>query len=104
MVLREKGGFDQRDLAQQIDQAISSNLPSHIRDAIDAVRHVGNFAAHPQKNSAGMIVDVKPGEAEWLLDTIESLLDFYIVEPERLNAKRSALNEKLATIGKPPLK
>jgi hypothetical protein len=39
---------------------------------------------------------VEPGEAEWTLDVLEILFDFYFVQPARLKAKRDALNKKLA--------
>ena len=94
------------DLVQQIQQVIDSkSLPGHLADAIDAVRNIGNFAAHPIKSkSTGEIVEVEPGEAEWLLDTLEGLFDFYFVQPAVLKAKRKALNEKLADVGKRPVK
>ena len=106
LILREKGGFQQKDLSQQIEAAIASGrLPSHLADAIDGVRNIGNFAAHPLKSQiSGEIVDVEPGEAEWLLDTLEGMLDFYIVQPAILKTKRDALNAKLQEIGKPPMK
>jgi len=47
---------------------------------------------------------VEPGEAEWNLDVLESLFDFYYVQPARLQAKRAALDKKLAEAGKPPMK
>jgi hypothetical protein len=47
---------------------------------------------------------VELGEAEWNLDVLESLFDFYFVQPARAKAKRDALNKKLADAGKPPLK
>ena len=52
----------------------------------------------------GEIMDVEPGEAEWLLDTLEGLFDFYFVQPATLKTKREALNAKLADANKPPLK
>jgi hypothetical protein len=80
-------------------------LPSHIADAVDSVRHIGNFAAHPIKSQqTGEVIDVEPGEAEWNLETVEALFDFYYVQPIRMAARRAALNEKLAEAGKPPLK
>lgn len=103
-VLLNKGGVTERDLAKQIDQVLPS-LPSSLAANVDAVRQVGNFAAHPLKaRSSGEIVDVEEGEAEWLLDVLEELFDFYYVAPARASAKRTALNAKLATLGKPPLK
>lgn len=105
-ILKEKGGFKQKDLADQIEAALTTgHLPSHISDSLDAVRNIGNFAAHTQKSKAsGEILDIEPGEAEWNLETIEALFDFYFVQPDTLKRKRDSLNEKLKAAGKPPLK
>jgi hypothetical protein len=105
-ILREKAGVKKGDLANEIQQTIDSkSLPSHLSESIDAVRNIGNFAAHPIKSTAtGEIVDVEVGEAEWLLDVIEALFDFYFVQPSILKVKREALNKKLSEIGKPPMK
>jgi len=105
-ILREHAKTKSRDLADQIDEVLAGNmLPSHLAGAIDAVRHIGNFGAHPIKSkSSGEIVDVEPGEAEWLLETLEGLFDFYFVQPAELQKKRDALNAKLAAAGKPQLK
>ena len=103
-VLTTKGGAGGRTLSDQIDEVLP-NLPAAIAENIDAIRTVGNFAAHPIKStSTGEIVEVEEGEAEWLLDVLEELFDFYYVQPARAAAKRAALNKKLADAGKPPLK
>lgn len=105
-ILREKAGVKKSDLANEIQQVINSKtLPSHLSESIDAVRNIGNFASHPLKStSTGEIVEVEVGEAEWLLDVLEALFDFYFVQPAILKAKRDALNKKLSDIGKPPMK
>ncbi len=105
-LLRDHAGVKHSNLDNEIQQVIDSGkLPSHLADAIDAVRVGGNFAAHPIKStSTGEIIEVEPGEAEWLLDTLEGLFDFYFVQPAVLKRKRDALNEKLKDAGKPPLK
>ncbi len=103
-VLTHKGGAKSKDLADQIDEVLSK-LPSEIADNVDAIRHVGNFAAHPMKSKASReIVEVEEGEAEWLLDVLEELFDFYYVGPAQASARRDALNKKLSSLGKPPLK
>jgi len=103
-VLLTKGGVTEKDLAKQIDQVLPS-LPSSLAANVDAIRQVGNFAAHPLKaKNSGEIIDVEEGEAEWLLDVLEELFDFYYVAPVQAAAKRAALNAKLAALGKPPLK
>ncbi len=103
-VLREAAKTKERDLAKQIDEVLPS-LPSYLTQMIDTVRVMGNFAAHPMKSTnTGEIIDVEPGEAEWLLDTLESAFDFYFVQPAEAKRKRDAINAKLADAGKPPLK
>jgi hypothetical protein len=38
------------------------------------------------------------------LDVVEGLFDFYFVGPAKAQAKRDALNDKLAEANKPPLR
>ncbi|MBE2244693.1 MAG: DUF4145 domain-containing protein [Burkholderiaceae bacterium] len=105
-VLREKSGVKPADLAKEIDQVLNSGqLPSHLAEAIDAVRNIGNFAAHPIKSThSGEVLPVEPGEAEWTLDVLDGLFDFYFVQPALLQQRRAALNAKLAAANKPPVK
>lgn len=105
-ILRNKAGVKKGDLSNEIQQIIDSkSLPSHLSESIDAIRNIGNFAAHPLKSTAsGEIIDVETGEAEWLLDVLEALFDFYFVQPAILKSKREALNKKLADLGKPSMK
>jgi len=103
-LLREAANVKPGDLYDEIQQVLDSKaLPSSIADAIDAVRAIGNFAAHPVKSQhTGEVLPVEPGEAEWNLDVLESLFDFYFVQPARIRAKKDALNKKLAEAGKKP--
>lgn len=103
-VLVEAGHVKAKDLSDQIDEVLPQ-LPTHLKDSVDAIRAVGNFGAHPIKSkSSGQIVDVEPGEADWNLDVLEGLFDFYYVQPARTQQKRAALEQKLKEAGKPPLK
>ena len=104
-ILRDKAGTKSKDLYDQIEEVINSGkIPSHIVDDLHAVRNIGNFAAHTMKSTTtGAIVDVEPGEAEWNLDVLDLLFDFYFVQPA-ISAKRKAdLNKKLKDAGKPEL-
>lgn len=105
-VLREELGIRKKDLSLEIDDFIeSSGAPSYLTGAVDAIRTVGNFAAHPLKSkSTGEIVEVEEGEAEWLLEVLESLFDFVFVQPARLKQRKEGLNQKLRDLGKPELK
>jgi hypothetical protein len=105
-ILREAAKVKPGDLFAEIQQVLDSGkTPSHISEGLDAVRAIGNFAAHPIKSqNTGEILPVEPGEAEWNLDVIESLFDFYFVQPGILKAKRAALDKKLGEAGKKPLR
>jgi hypothetical protein len=105
-LLREEAKVKQRNLAEEIQQILDeAKLPSHLLDSLDAIRNIGNFAAHPIKSKAsGEIIDVEPGEAEWNLDVLESLFDFFFVQPALIQKKRDALNVKLKEAGKPEMK
>lgn len=104
-ILRDQAKTKAKDLADQIDEVINSGrVPGHIQGELDVVRVTGNFAAHPMKSTAtGAIIDVEPGEADWNLDVLESLFDFYFVQPELTAKRKAALNVKLKEAGKPEI-
>lgn len=105
-VIRDKAGIKGKDLNAEIQEIIDSGaVPSFITEGLDAVRNIGNFAAHPIKSiSTGEIVEVEPGEAEWNLDVLESMFDFYFVQPSLTAKRRAALDVKLKDAKKPPLR
>jgi hypothetical protein len=104
-VLRDKAGTKNKDLYDQIEEVINSGkVPSHVVEELHAVRNIGNFAAHTIKSTTtGAIVDVEPGEAEWNLDVLDSLFDFYFVQPAVSARRKAELNKKLKEAGKPEL-
>jgi hypothetical protein len=105
-ILREKAGVKERSLDKEIEKVLDAQeLPTDLAEDLDALRNLGNLAAHPIKSEeSGAIVPVEPGEAEWLLDLVEELLDYYFVRPAIREEKREKLNKKLAEAGKPPLR
>jgi hypothetical protein len=105
-ILREMANVKKNDLSKEIDEILArKTLPSHLAESIDAIRVVGNFAAHPTKSTTtGEIISVEPGEADLLLDVIEGLFDYYFVSPAKMAQKKAAINKRLADAGKPPMK
>ncbi len=104
-ILREHAHTKSKDLYDQIEEVIKQgHIPAALADQLNAVRVIGNFAAHPFKSqSTGMILPVEPHEAEWNLDVVEAAFDHYFVMPERANTRKVALNKKLVEAGKPQL-
>lgn len=105
-ILREVVKVKKGNLADEIQQVLDNKtFPSYISEPLDAVRNIGNFAAHPTKSlSTGEILQVEPGEAELNLDVIEALFDSLFVLPAKMKQKTAALNTKLVSAGKPPIK
>ncbi|HEY2354499.1 MAG TPA: DUF4145 domain-containing protein [Gaiellaceae bacterium] len=105
-VIREKAGIKKGSLDEEITMLIGAGvLPGWLASNVDAIRAVGNFAAHPIKSTnTGEVVEVEPGEAEFLLDVLDDLFDFYFVQPEKAKQHLAGINAKLADAGKPALK
>ncbi len=82
-ILRESAGVGPGNLSAEIQEVINQGqLPSHIGQQLDAVREIGNLAAHPTKDeNTGAVLEVEPGEAEWNLDVLDALFDHYFVKP-----------------------
>ncbi len=97
-LLREKADIQPGELSSEIDQAIASkSLPPELASMMAGVRDVGNFAAYPFKSThPGLVLNVEPGEAEYILDVLEALFDFYLVKPAQLKEKGEALRDRPA--------
>ena len=104
-LLKDEAKANGKNLYDQIEEVIAAGtLPSHVSEGLHSVRSIGNFAAHPVKSVAtGEIVEVEAGEADWNLDVLESLFDFYFVEPAKAAKRKAELNVKLRAAGKPEL-
>lgn len=99
-VLRDAAKVKHSHLAVEIQEVLDSGqLRSDVAEVVDAIRHIGNFAAHPTKSTnTGEILPVEEHEAEWNLEILELLFRDYYVEPTTRKKKLEALNEKLKGI------
>ena len=105
-ILSEELKIHNNNLSKQIDVFLEDEkIPAHIAKSVDEIRNIGNFSAHPLKEtSTGAIVEVEPGEAEWSIEVIKSLFDYLFVQPKRIERKRNELNAKLRSLGKPEMR
>ena len=104
-ILHERFNINKPNLQQEIQEFISTlGPPTHLVQQLHAVRLIGNFAAHPIEDTyTGAITDVEKGEAERLIETLESLFDYALVQPAKWAASKVAINTKLRAAGKPEL-
>lgn len=96
-IIHDHAGIKKRNLFEEIQALIDAKtVPTHITDELDLIRHIGNWAAHPNRyETTGEIVDVEPNEAEACLDAIDGLFDFYFVQPAKSLQRRQAIQQKI---------
>ncbi len=97
-------------LVDEID-AIQDKVDPETWDGIDGVRQIGNIGAHMEKD-INVIVDVDPGEAQYLIELVETLLtEWYVAKHERQKrmaavkdaaAKKKSLKSAPATAAAAP--
>lgn len=94
-MIRDFWGISKNRLKDEVD-ALEGKVAPETWDAIDSVRKIGNIGAHMEAD-INVIVDVDSGEAELLIDLIETLLsDWYVARHNREErmAKVKALAEE----------
>jgi hypothetical protein len=91
-VIRAKLRITKKNLFDEIEEAVKrEELSKPTRDALDHVRTIGNWAAHPVEDQASTIIDVSAEQAEYTLRVLELLFNDLYVVPE----KTAAMNAKL---------
>lgn len=76
-MIRDFWGVKKGRLVDEID-AIEEKVDADTWDAIDSLRKLGNIGAHMEKD-INVIVDVDPGEAEMLIQLIETLFEEWYI-------------------------
>jgi hypothetical protein len=97
-ILATKAGAGYGGLAGQIQRAIASPaMPPYLKEALDTLANVAKLETdQPKSFRSDALVPVYEGEAEWLLEILKPLFDFYYVQPARVGRKRHAVEERLA--------
>lgn len=95
--LGEFVGTTEHELAaQMIEAQAASSLPSYLKEAMDVLARLAKLTIGSDKSKhPHALLPVEPGEAEWLLELVESLLDFWFVYPARLQRRKKALEASL---------
>jgi hypothetical protein len=96
--LAEKAHAGHGGLAEQIRQAtLAQDLPGYLKQALGKLAVVAKLdPGSPKSQCPEAVSSAEPGEAEWLLDVLQSLYDLYFVEPARMQRKQDALEESIA--------
>jgi hypothetical protein len=105
-LLRKYGGHEQRSLTAQIDAFTKvGHHPSALTDNLHHFREVGDFAAHTQEDQEqAVVIDVDREEAEWTLDLVDRLFEYFIVQPAKDEQIKTRMDAKIERAGRKPLR
>jgi Domain of unknown function (DUF4145) len=109
-LLKKYAGKEQGTLAAQIDAFTGeSGHPSSVTSNLHHFREVANFGAHTQEDQQAedgepVVIDVDRDEAEWTLDMVDRLFDYFIVQPAKDEEIKSRMDEKIQRAGRKPLR
>lgn len=103
-LLEKYADLTQFSLAKRISQfATDKDHPRQLRENLDHFREIADFAAHTQKDDQAAIIDVGRKDAEWTLDLLDRLFDYFIVTPAQDQRMREAMNERIKDAGRKPI-
>ncbi len=96
-LLETFAGRSEYKLEDRIDNFLAD--PAHsscpVKENLHHLRDIRNFGAHTKTNKlTGDIVEVGSAEAEWTLEVVEGLFDYFIVSPEKNRQRRAAWDQK----------
>ena len=84
-------GFDQRQLADQIDAAkLNGTIPKRYHSLADEIRVFGNIGAHPDEDQA---INANRENAEQILGFLELLIEEFYVLPQKAERLRHQREE-----------
>ena len=88
-LLRDFGGVNKADLFPMIIEFINQGKhPVNITDPLHTIREFGNIGAHPDD------IQVSPEEAQWTLDVVRDLFDYFIIKPSENQKRIEELKQK----------
>ena len=72
-------------------------MPPYLKEALETLAKLAKLEDDDAKSyRCDALAPVNEGEAEWQLDVLRPLFEFYYVQPARLRRKRYAVEELIA--------
>ncbi len=96
MILHERLNIKKKTLEEELKELEAQReVPSTLLAALQVMRKVANFGAHPKKSTnTAEIVEIEPNEAEIMLDLLIEVFDFAFVKPAQKQAFIDMAKEK----------
>ncbi len=117
-LLKTYDSATQYGLKARIDSFVANtHHPSRLRDNLHYLREIADFGAHTQIQATPatataitppsleeMVINATREEAEWTLKIVADLFDYFIVAPQKDEALRKAMDEKIKAAGRKPIR
>ncbi len=102
-VLASQAGAGYGGLADQIARAVASpTMPPYLKEALETLAKLARLESGVEKSyRCDALASVEEGEAEWLLEVLKPLFEFYYVQPARLRRLRNEVEERLGPLPAP---
>lgn len=96
-LLVDKSGAADGGLMDQIRRVVLGDaMPGYLKEGLQTYSRLARLDDRPAKSlHPQALAPVEEGEAEWLLDLLQSLCELYFVQPARLQRKLAGLEERL---------
>jgi hypothetical protein len=97
-LLAAKAGASDGALVDQIRRAVlGPDMPAYLKQGLQMYSRLAGLDSEENKSlRPEALAGVEPGEAEWLLDVLQSMFDLYFVQPARLQRKQQSIEEMIA--------
>lgn len=97
-LLAAKAGAGDGALVDQIRRAVlGPDMPAYLKQGLQMYSRLARLDSEENKSlRPEALAGVEPGEAEWLLDVLQSMFDLYFVQPARLQRKQQSIEEMIA--------
>jgi hypothetical protein len=103
-LLEQYAGITEYTLKGSLDKFIGdTSHPARIRENLQHLREIGDFGAHTKKDGIGQIIEVSQEDAEWTLDLVDRLFDYFILDPDRDKQLRATWDKNLQDAGRKPI-
>lgn len=104
-LLADKAGAADGGLVDQIRRAVlGPDMPAYLKQGLQMYSRLAKLESEESKSlHPEALAGVQPGEAEWLLDVLQSMLNLYFVQPARLQRKQHVIEEMIAPPAQPAL-
>jgi hypothetical protein len=103
-LLEQYAGIGEYTLKASLDKFIGDKKhPARIKENLQHLREIGDFGAHTKKDGVGQVIDVSREDAEWTLDLVDRLFDYFILDAERDKKLRGTWDKNLDDAGRKPI-